>query len=170
LGFSEGKFNERTLTNINEVLSRAVEQFENHPPPSVVNTKEVDLIVHPSNEPLICNIYVIPFIHAVRNIVANAYQAMENRSNGELRITTYMRRDGKRKTACLEISDTGKGIEKSKLSRIYDADFKERPGGNGLGLWLVRLSLFRMDAAISVSSKVNKGTTFKIDLPISEIN
>lgn len=169
LGFSDKKFEKRKKTDINALLKPEVLKFINHPPPSVKNAKQVDLTFDLAPEPMVCNIYKIPFIHVVRNIVANAYQAMQSKSSGTLLIKTYLKEyegENKRRTACIDFTDTGKGIKASKLSKVYNPDFSERKGGNGLGLWLVKLSLLRMDAAISVKSVVDQGTTFTVELPL----
>lgn len=169
LAFSERQFRERSECEINRLLKSEIERFRDQPPPSVVNTEAVELKFEFWKSPVLCNVYQSPFIHVVRNIVANAYQAMEGRRRGQLTIRTRIKNHKRASegTACIDFVDSGKGIEASKLHRIYDSDFSEREGGNGLGLWLVKLSLLRMDAAISVQSKVNKGTTFTIQLPLA---
>jgi signal transduction histidine kinase/CheY-like chemotaxis protein len=169
LGFSEKQFRQRTVEDINELLQREIKKFRDQPPPSVVNTDKVEFKFEGSKHPMKCSIYHNPLSRAVRNIIANAYQAMEDRPRSRLTVRTYIKHEliGGRQRACIDFKDTGKGIEASKLHRIYDVDFSERDGGNGLGLWLVRGSLRRMDAAISVKSKPNKGTTFTIEMPLA---
>jgi signal transduction histidine kinase len=169
LGFSDSKFKKRKRININTLIKREVTKFVNHPPPSIKNKEQVKLEIETATEPMVCSIYEIPFIHIVRNIVANAYQAMQDKASGSLLIKAYLKEyegENDRKTACIDFTDTGKGIKASWLNKVYDPDFSKRKGGNGLGLWLVKLSLLRMDAAISVKSVVNEGTTFTVELPL----
>jgi signal transduction histidine kinase/CheY-like chemotaxis protein len=169
LGFSERQFRRRTTTDLNKLIESEIKRFVKEPPPSVINISEVNLRFELSKSSIRCSVYKNPFIRVIRNIVANAYQAMQDRPNNHLVIRTYVKghnTNASRSIACIDFEDTGKGIEPEKLHQIFESDFSERKGGNGLGLWLVRLSLLRMDAAISVKSKVNKGTTFTIELPL----
>ena len=71
----------------------------------------------------------------------------------------------------LTVSDTGVGIETKELNKIFDGFYRTKPTNNnstgaGLGLTLVQQLVKRCGGSISVSSKVGKGTSFKILLPI----
>jgi two-component system NtrC family sensor kinase len=98
------------------------------------------------------------------NIVMNAVQAMEER--GTLTITT--RRSARPGFAEVLISDTGHGIPPEKLRQIFDPFFttKESGHGTGLGLSIAYGIVTRLSGTISVESKVGKGTTFTIRLPV----
>ena len=171
LGFSDSRFIERKCFDINGLIRHEVLQLKDHPPPSVRNASDVGVDFALTDEPIFCDIYEIPFRHVIRNIVANAYQAMEGNTSARLTVRSYLgknKKDEHPKTACIAVSDTGKGIEPGDIGRLFDSDFTKREGGNGLGLWLVKLSLLRMDAAISVRSKLKVGTTFTIELPIAD--
>ena len=69
------------------------------------------------------------------------------------------------------VTDTGVGIPQKEISRIFDGFYRTRPAdpsqaaGAGLGLTLVKQSVQRSGGKISVSSKPNKGTTFRILMP-----
>ena len=69
------------------------------------------------------------------------------------------------------VSDTGIGIPNQEISRIFDGFYRTRPedksqiAGAGLGLTLVKQLIERSGGSISVTSKPNKGTTFKILMP-----
>ena len=72
----------------------------------------------------------------------------------------------------LEVSDTGPGIPKSKLDSIFeeftqaDGSISRRYGGTGLGLAITRRLVEIHGGAISVTSEINKGSTFRVTLPI----
>lgn len=74
---------------------------------------------------------------------------------------------------CLEIADTGIGIEDKDLAHIFDRFYRAdkarstRTGGSGLGLAIVRRIVERHRGAITVKSKVNVGTTVSVVLPKS---
>lgn len=170
LGFSESRFSERKPRDLN-FLEDEVLKFREQPPPSVKNANEVELQFRLSQKPLVCDISESPFIHALLNIVANAYQAMEGKAKGKLVITTSEQKNkhkGKGKIARIEISDNGKGIPRPIIHKIFEADYSGRKGGNGLGLWLARMSLLRMKGRLSVKSEVNRGTTLILELPLSD--
>jgi signal transduction histidine kinase/ActR/RegA family two-component response regulator len=167
LGFSESKFRERILVDINRLIEKEVKKIQSLPPPSIVNEENVSVKFDFSETPLVCNIYEVPFAHIIRNIISNAYQAMEETEKGSLTIKTSRHSlNDTKEIACIKIMDTGKGIEASKLPLIFDSGFTEREGGNGLGLWLVKISLLRMKGLIEVESVVGKGSAFTITLPI----
>lgn len=69
------------------------------------------------------------------------------------------------------VMDTGIGIPNHNLSKIFDGFYRtkltveDKETGAGLGLTLVKQLIQRCGGTISVTSKVNKGTTFKILLP-----
>ncbi|HEY9769654.1 MAG TPA: ATP-binding protein [Coleofasciculaceae cyanobacterium] len=69
------------------------------------------------------------------------------------------------------IMDTGVGIATKEINKIFDGFYRTKPTtedkatGAGLGLTLVKQLIQRCGGSIAVSSKVGKGTTFKILLP-----
>lgn len=69
----------------------------------------------------------------------------------------------------LEVTDYGPGIPKKDLPRIFERFYKghsKDKDGLGLGLYLVKNVIDRHEGKISVSSKLRKGTTFTITLPM----
>jgi len=69
--------------------------------------------------------------------------------------------------AVVEIEDTGKGIPKDVLPRIFEPFFTINKSTNatGLGLSMVNLIVDRHQGSIDVESEVNKGTKFIVKLP-----
>ena len=69
------------------------------------------------------------------------------------------------------VSDTGIGIDPSKLDAIFDrfnqaeASTTRKFGGTGLGLTIVKQLIELQNGFISVESKPGEGTTFKVELP-----
>ena len=95
------------------------------------------------------------------NIIANARDAMPN--GGSLTVSAAAER-GRLNVA---VSDTGVGIPKENLHRIFDAFFttKDKVSGVGLGLSVSYGIVSQHNGTISVESSPGKGSQFTVSLP-----
>jgi PAS domain S-box-containing protein len=100
------------------------------------------------------------------NVLSNLLQnAIKFTEHGE--VAVRLGRDA-RAALCLEVRDTGVGIDAAYLPHIFDAFSQENPGltrrfeGVGLGLSLVRKYLELNGAELKVTSEKSKGSTFAI--------
>ena len=99
------------------------------------------------------------------NVIINAIQAMPN--GGTLTIQTDAAQvDGQPRVRVL-VMDTGKGIAKDELERIFVPFHTTKNQGTGLGLAICRQLISQHDGAIRVSSRLGEGTTFIIELPVA---
>lgn len=98
----------------------------------------------------------------ILNLIINAIQAMAEGG------TLTIRLKGDKKLAHLSISDTGFGIAKENLSKLFTPFFttKEVGEGTGLGLTVVHGIIQEHEGNLKVESQVDKGSTFTISLPI----
>lgn len=98
------------------------------------------------------------------NLVVNAVQAMPE--GGSLFIRTFL--DGE--NVCLEVEDTGAGIEESVRDRIFLPFFttKDVDQGTGLGLAVVHGIVTAHRGTIEVASEVGRGSRFRVRLPLAE--
>lgn len=98
--------------------------------------------------------------HILINLINNAADAMPHGGN----LTIWLYKKGTQ--ARMHIIDTGKGMTKETLSRLYEPFFTTKPvgQGTGLGLYIVFNEIEKMNGKINVISKAGKGTTFKIQL------
>jgi signal transduction histidine kinase len=97
------------------------------------------------------------------NIVLNALQA--KRDGVDLRITiTTDQMDGLWRVT---ISDNGKGIEPTKVNKIFLPHFTTKESGSGLGLAIARQNIEQMNGDISFRTVVNEGTSFIVTIPIA---
>jgi signal transduction histidine kinase len=96
------------------------------------------------------------------NILSNAAQSIENAGN--IWIDTGEEND----YLFIKIKDDGKGINKEDLEKIFDPFFTTKAVGEGTGLGLsISYSIIKNhNGTIEVESKLNKGSTFTIFLPI----
>lgn len=122
-------------------------------------------------------------IHQViMNLCTNAYHAMED-TGGTLTVSLrqieltptdildYPNLVGKQGAyLCIEVSDTGCGMEDDIIERIFDPYFttKEEGKGTGLGLATAYSIIKSCDGDIRVESHIHKGTTFTILLPVKD--
>jgi signal transduction histidine kinase len=70
-------------------------------------------------------------------------------------------------TVQLEISDTGAGIPAEHLSCIFEPLFTTKPGGTGLGLYIVREIIAAHHGTVAVQSTPGQGTTFTLTLSVT---
>ena len=68
--------------------------------------------------------------------------------------------------AVIQISDTGKGIAKDQLQKIFDPFFTSKSEGTGMGLSVAHGIIQEHHGVIEVESEPRKGTTFYIYLPV----
>ena len=69
------------------------------------------------------------------------------------------------------IRDFGCGIEEKNLDKIFERFYREKRNkteGTGIGLYLAKKMIIEQGGKIKVRSKINKGTTFIIELPCDD--
>ncbi len=101
----------------------------------------------------------------VMNLVINAAQAM-----GPERGTITISNGVEGENIWLEVTDNGCGIAPDSVQKIFDPFFTTKPvgEGTGLGLSLSYGIVKKHRGAITVSSELGKGTTFRVVLPIRQ--
>lgn len=103
--------------------------------------------------------------HTFRRVLLNLVQnAMDATPQGGT-ITLRGRRQAA--TVQLDVSDTGIGIPPEHTSRIFEPLHTTKPGGTGLGLYIVQEVVAAHGGQVAVQSTVGHGTTFTITLPLA---
>jgi signal transduction histidine kinase len=95
---------------------------------------------------------------ALLNILLNAIDAMPD--GGKLVITS----EAKQSQFIISISDTGMGISEEDLKHIFDPFFTKKEKGTGLGLAITQGIIEKHRGKITVESKPDQGTTFRIEI------
>jgi len=100
------------------------------------------------------------------NIITNALDALEKSQKKEIHVD-IQRED---KFIRIVIRDTGCGIARENLARIFEPSFSSKPTeeGTGLGLFLCERIITQHGGSIIFKSKPGRGTKFKILLPSKE--
>lgn len=93
-------------------------------------------------------------------LIKNAVEAMPN--GGKLTISAYKINND----TYIKVSDTGVGIQKEQLSKIFEPFHTTKPKGLGLELTYCKRVVEAHGGSITVESDVGKGTFFTIKLPI----
>lgn len=98
------------------------------------------------------------------NLVMNAVDAIDH--EGTMTLRTYLNEPGQ--TACIEVSDTGRGIPEKDLALIFDPFFTTKaPGkGTGLGLSTAYGIVKENQGRIWVKETSKRGTTFVVEFPL----
>lgn len=106
------------------------------------------------------------------NLCINAGQAMAG--NGELGLSVSdsewpapTDENGPGPAVCLEVADTGPGMEQAVLDRLFEPLFTTRcdRGGRGIGLMVVQRIVQNHGGTIRVESRPGQGTTFRVYFP-----
>jgi PAS domain S-box-containing protein len=105
---------------------------------------------------------VSQFNLAISNLLINSIQAVSEK--GEIHLFTR----GSKKNVFILIQDNGVGIAKDHLPKIFDFMFSTKPTGSGLGLSIAKKIISDHHGEISVKSEVNKGSVFRIRIPIGQ--
>jgi signal transduction histidine kinase len=98
----------------------------------------------------------------ITNLIENACDAMPH--GGDLLIETAI--DSDREHAIIRISDTGIGISKSQMTRLFEPFYTTKQNGTGFGLAIAYSIIERNNGRLTVESKLGQGSTFVIQLPI----
>ena len=93
---------------------------------------------------------------AFLNIIVNAIEAMPE--NGTLQLSTENRNN----RCVVKITDSGKGLSKEDLARLFEPYFTTKEKGTGLGLTNTQNIILAHHAKITVESELSMGTTFTI--------
>ena len=130
------------------------------------NYKDID-IIYKNKEDIKLTGYRSELVQSLLILLNNSIYAchenLEHSNQGEIIIDTYL----KKEILSLSVEDSGKGIDKKNIKKIFNPYFttKNRQHGTGLGLYILRLIIENsMNGKIFVSNG-KKGAIFTIEIP-----
>ena len=110
----------------------------------------------------------VHFQNAITNLMDNAVKYRKPEEPLDIYIKTWNDKD----RLCFSIRDTGQGIKKENVKKIFDKFYRVHTGnvhdvkGFGLGLAYVKKIINLHDGEIKCESELGKGTTFTVSLPV----
>jgi signal transduction histidine kinase/HAMP domain-containing protein len=142
--------------NINIVIERALENVKDKLEGTNITVVK-DLFIDPPLVRVDRKTMEIVF----SNLFENGIEAMGK--DGVLHITTQQKNANHLEVL---ISDTGRGISEGDMKSIYNPFFSSKLSGAGMGLTIAHKIVKDHQGSIKVKSKLEKGTTFAVELPL----
>lgn len=156
----EGKLGEKKNINLSSSVKEEVDKLKNKAQQMEVTVKwEVD-------PALTVRGWERTLSEVLSNLLDNAIRY--NRKGGEV----FIKGEKADKDAKITVSDTGIGIPEEAISRIFERFYRvdksrsRESGGTGLGLSIVKNGVERMEGSVKAESRLGKGTTFIVKLPL----
>ncbi|MCF6149612.1 MAG: PAS domain S-box protein [Candidatus Kuenenia sp.] len=133
-----------------------VRSFDPHIPDNMMDSRQIEQVIIN-----IANNAVFAMKESLKDTVSEKTQ-----KKGVLTVGTHFHAD--KESIEIFIKDTGMGINKHYLGKIFDPFFTARKDGKGTGLGLsISYGIVKMhDGSIEVESTIGRGTTFRIFLPV----
>lgn len=121
---------------------------------------KVKITLHNKEAEVPVNISGPLFDWVMENLIRNALDAMEGKGAIDITITNQQQQ------VIIDVQDTGKGIPKYQVKKIFNPGFTTKKRGWGLGLSLSRriIEKYHHSSIFVKQSEVGKGTTFRIIL------
>jgi two-component system, NtrC family, sensor kinase len=165
LEFSRQKEFSLTRARLKDVVDRAVRLISSQVPPRVEIRTSIPEDIH-------LDLDSQRIQEVILNLIMNAIQAIEE-GTGLIRISAQQKREeDARRYVEIRVEDTGKGIDRPDIGRIFDPFFstKEVGAGTGLGLSIAYGIIQQHQGTIRVESEPNEGSRFIIRLPAPREN
>jgi signal transduction histidine kinase len=96
------------------------------------------------------------------NVISNAFEAAEHRSDGRVEVTLSRRGND----AVVDVTDNGEGIAPEARARILQPFFTTKPAGTGLGLVIVKKIMDQHGGRIEIDTTPGIGTTVRLVIPM----
>lgn len=173
LDYSKIESNELKLERIQFSLTEVLESVR-YDLDSIVSKKQIMFLINKASS---YKEYWIGDLVRVKQILLNlASNAVKFTEEGSVQINVSSKLHQGKKAIFIEIIDTGIGMKQEVAERIFerfqqaDSSTTRKYGGTGLGMLITTNLVKMMGGEISLTSKLNKGTTIKVLLPLDEVN
>ncbi len=145
--------------NINDVINATLPLVE-------ISTlkKKIDVITKLEPELPKIRIDFKQIQQVILNILTNAVDAIE--SSGQIRVSSYLEEEGGVDYVVVSIADSGCGIPKDDLNKIFEPFYTRKSDGTGLGLAISKQIMNSHGGKIEVESELGRGTTFYLKFKV----
>ncbi len=159
LGFSKQTEPQKQAVDINSIIKNALSLAKNQ---ALINNVKVITALNDQLPPIVVDGAQIQEMFL--NIILNAIDVMLE--GGELHVTSNMKDD---QFVRIRFADTGCGVSPENLDKVFDPFFttKDTSKGTGLGLAVAYGIIEKHRGKIRMESKVGRGATCIIDLPVN---
>jgi signal transduction histidine kinase len=141
-------------TNLSELVERALRLVQPHAARQGIMLR----LTAPENETIAAEVDATRLEQVLLNLLLNAEEAMPG--GGVVTVRLFSDRN----CANIEVADTGSGIPKNILPRIYDPYFSTKPRGSGMGLAVCQKIIQQHGGTIGCETSP-EGTAFRIRIP-----
>jgi len=124
----------------------------------------IECVIPDHLPPIFCDENQI--IESLLNVLMNAIEAMSNGGTLTVRASLSSSTDGSPDLIDIAISDTGPGMTRAELARVFERYYTTKPSGTGLGLAIVQRIINSCEGTVTATSEPGIGTTFRIQLPV----
>jgi signal transduction histidine kinase len=165
LNFAKPPVPQLTTTNINNIIDICLTFSIKIPSSSSKNNSNAITVVknYDNNIPAIMADQM-QLQQVFLNLLLNAVEAMP----GVGTLTINISHNVEERSLNVAISDTGRGISKEVMNKIFQPFFTTKLKGTGMGLAITRRIIEEHGGSIHVESDPGKGTTFRVTLPIGK--
>lgn len=151
-----GSIPELSEQDISQITAQSVEYMLNR------TSKKITYSIDDSSTEHTCLISTPLFEWVIENLCKNAIDAMEGKE-GTIDFELFNQED----TLIIEITDSGRGIERNKFKSIFEPGYTTKQRGWGLGLSLAKriIEEYHHGKIFVKGSEIGLGTTFRIEIP-----
>jgi signal transduction histidine kinase len=147
--------NQSGAFSLNELIEMCIEKYK-----AKIQKREIEVIHDNPDQIISANRHLISTI--LENIIENSVN-FSTPINPFIKITTSMTDTN----IVIIIEDNGQGISSAIQHKIFEMYFRgnDNSKGNGLGLYVAKRAVDKLEGKISFISRLNEGTSFKITIP-----
>jgi len=153
LSYAKPKPLSRELVDINHTISRALKLARPQ-----IKDKEIDIDFRPLSGDAVFLLDENKIQEVILNLILNSITAIEKTG----KITIIL---SEKKKLAITVKDTGNGIQREHLSKVFSPFFTTSRKGTGLGLSICKRIIEEHNGSIQVYSHLGKGTEFIIKIP-----
>ncbi|MGG0719683.1 ATP-binding protein [Robertmurraya massiliosenegalensis] len=159
LNAAKPKMNEQKKINVNELLKDIAILYEGE-----ANLRNIK--IETSLQPNIPSVLMEEnqLKQVLVNMIKNAMEAIQASRRGEGKLLLTSERI--KHSIVLSIKDNGCGLSQESIDKLFTPYYSTKMSGTGLGLSICKQIIHESGGNIEISSRLNEGTTFRIQLPL----